>query len=67
MARYYNTTDVQVSTIKTLIKESNEYDSFRIKFEAPVGDVLYLKRVDGQHYERYMPIGNLFALNVTRL
>ena len=67
MTRYYNTNKEKLNTIKRLVNTSSEYDSFKIKFEQPIGDVLYLKRVDGQYYERYMPISNLFALNIVQL
>lgn len=67
MSKYYNTSQEQVNTIKELVNTSNEYDSFKIKFESPVGDVLYLKRVGTEEYERYMSIGNLFGLGVKHL
>ena len=44
MARYYNTSKAQVGAIKELISMPDEYNSFKIKFESPIGDVLYLRR-----------------------
>lgn len=67
MARYYNTSQAQIGAIKELISMSNVYDSFKIKFESPIGDVLYLRRIGEKEYERYMPISNLFGLNVSKL
>lgn len=67
MTRYYNTNKEQVSTIKELVARSDKYDSFKIEFESPIGDVLYLRHVGEHSYERYMPISNLFTLNVTQL
>ena len=67
MARYYNTSKAQVGAIKELISMSDEYNSFKIKFESPIGDVLYLRRAGEKEYERYMPISNLFGLNVNKL
>ena len=67
MARYYNTSKAQVGAIKELISMSDEYNSFKIKFESPIGDVLYLRRTGEKEYERYMPISNLFGLNVNKL
>ena len=67
MARYYNTSKAQVGAIKELISMSDEYNSFKIKFESPIGDVLYLRRTGAKEYERYMPISNLFGLNVKQL
>ena len=67
MARYYNTSKAQVGAIKELISMSDEYNSFKIKFESPIGDVLYLRRSGEKEYERYMPISNLFGLNVNKL
>ena len=46
---------------------SNVYDSFKIKFESPIGDVLYLRRTGEKEYERYMPISNLFGLGAKQL
>ena len=67
MARYYNTSKAQVGAIKELISMSNVYDAFKIEFERPIGDVLYLRRTGAKEYERYMPISNLFGLNVNKL
>ena len=67
MARYYNTSKAQVGVLRELISMSNVYDSFKIKFESPIGDVLYLRRTGEKEYERYMPISNLFGLNVNKL
>ena len=67
MARYYNTSKAQVGALRELISMSNVYDSFKIKFESPIGDVLYLRRTGEKEYERYMPISNLFGLNVSKL
>lgn len=67
MARYYNTSKAQVGAIKELISMSAAYDSFKIEFESPVGDVLYLRRTGEKEYERYMPISNIFGLNVNKL
>lgn len=67
MTRYYNTNKERLSTIKKLVDASSEYDAFKIRFESPIGDVLYLRRVDTHRYKRYMPISNLFALNVSQL
>ena len=67
MARYYNTSQAQVGAIKELISMSDEYDAFKIKFESPIGDVLYLRKTGEKEYERYMPISNLFGLNVNKL
>ena len=67
MARYYNTSKAQVGAIKELISMSNVYDAFKIKFESPIGDVLYLRKTGEKEYERYMPISNLFGLNVKQL
>lgn len=61
--RYYNTTEAQIKVIKEMVQLSNNYEQFRIKFESPIGDVLYLKRVGNKKFERYMPISNLFALS----
>ena len=46
---------------------SNVYDAFKIKFESPIGDVLYLRRTGEKEYERYMPISNLFGLGAKQL
>ena len=67
MARYYNTSKAQVGAIKELISMSNVYDAFKIKFESTTGDVLYLRKTGEKEYERYMPISNLFGLNVNKL
>lgn len=67
MARYYNTSKAQVGAIRELISMSAVYDSFKIEFESPIGDVLYLRRTGEKEYERYMPISNLFGLNVSKL
>lgn len=67
MARYYNTSKAQVGAIKELISMSAVYDSFKIKFESPIGDVLYLRRSGEKEYERYMPISNLFGLGAKQL
>ena len=67
MARYYNTSKAQVGAIKELISMSNVYDAFKIEFESPIGDVLYLRRTGAKEYERYMPISNLFGLGVKQL
>ena len=67
MARYYNTTQAQVGAIKELVSMSDEFDSFKIKFESPIGDVLYLRRVGTKEYERHMPISNLFGLHKKEL
>ena len=67
MARYYNTSKAQVGALRELISMSNVYDSFKIKFESPIGDVLYLRKTGEKEYERYMPISNLFGLNVSKL
>ena len=67
MARYYNTSKAQVGAIKELISMSNVYDAFKIEFESPIGDVLYLRRTGAKEYERHMPISNLFGLNVKHL
>lgn len=67
MARYYNTSKAQVGAIKELISMSAVYDAFKIKFESPIGDVLYLRRTGEKEYERCMPISNLFGLNVSKL
>lgn len=67
MARYYNTSQAQVGALKELISMSTVYDAFKIKFESPIGDVLYLRRTGEKEYERYMPISNLFGLNVSKL
>ena len=67
MARYYNTSKAQVGALRELISMSNVYDSFKIEFESPIGDVLYLRRTGAKEYERYMPISNLFGLNVNKL
>ena len=67
MARYYNTSKAQVGTLRELISMSNMYDSFKIKFESPIGDVLYLRKTGEKEYERYMPISNLFRLGAKQL
>ena len=67
MARYYNTSKAQVGAIKELISMSAVYDAFKIKFESPIGDVLYLRRTGANEYERYMPISNLFGLGAKQL
>ena len=67
MARYYNTSKAQVGAIKELISMSNVYDAFKIEFESPIGDILYLRRIGGKEYERYMPISNLFGLGAKQL
>lgn len=67
MARYYNTSKAQVGALRELISMSKVYDAFKIKFESPIGDVLYLRRTGEKEYERYMPISNLFGLNVSKL
>ena len=67
MARYYNTSQAQIGAIKELISMSDEYNSFKIKFESPIGDVLYLRRTGEKEYERYMPISNLFGLGAKQL
>lgn len=67
MSKYYNTSQTQINAIKELVSKSSKYDSFKIKFESPIGDVLYLKRVGASNYERYMAISNLFGLNVKNL
>ena len=67
MARYYNTSKAQVGAIKELISMSDEYNSFKIEFESPIGDVLYLRRTGAKEYERYMPISNLFGLGAKQL
>ena len=67
MARYYNTSKAQVGAIKELISMSDVYDAFKIKFESPIGDVLYLRKTGEKEYERYMPISNLFGLSVNKL
>lgn len=67
MARYYNTSKAQVGAIKELISMSAVYDAFKIKFESPIGDVLYLRRTGEKKYERYMPISNLFGLGAKQL
>lgn len=67
MARYYNTSQAQVGAIKELISMSDEYNSFKIKFESPIGDVLYLRKTGEKEYERYMPISNLFGLGTKQL
>ena len=67
MARYYNTSKAQVGALKALISMSNVYDAFKIKFESPIGDVLYLRRTGEKEYERYMPISNLFGLGAKHL
>ena len=67
MARYYNTSKAQVGAIKELISMSNVYDAFKIEFESPIGDVLYLRRSGEKEYERYMPISNLFGLGAKQL
>ena len=67
MAKYYNTTQAQVGAIKELVSMSDEFDSFKIKFESPIGDVLYLRRVGTKEYERYMPISNFFGLHKKEL
>ena len=67
MARYYNTSKAQVGAIKKLISMSNVYDAFKIEFESPIGDVLYLRRTGEKEYERYMPISNLFGLGAKQL
>ena len=67
MGKYYNTSQAQVGAIKELVSLSDEYDSFKIKFESPIGDVLYLRRTGAKEYERYMPISNLFGLGAKKL
>ena len=67
MARYYNTSKAQVGALRELISMSNAYDSFKIKFESPIGDVLYLRKTGEKEYERYMPISNLFVLGAKQL
>ena len=67
MARYYNTSKAQVGAIKELISMSNVYNAFKIEFESPIGDVLYLRRTGEKEYERYMPISNLFGLGAKQL
>ena len=67
MARYYNTSKAQVGAIKELISMSAVYDAFKIKFESPIGDVLYLRKTGEKEYERYMPISNLFGLGAKQL
>ena len=67
MARYYNTSKAQVGALRELISMSNVYDSFKIKFESPIGDVLYLRKTGEKEYERYMPISNLFRLGAKQL
>ena len=67
MARYYNTSKAQVGAIKELISMSNVYDAFKIEFESPIGDVLYLRKTGEKVYERYMPISNLFGLGAKQL
>ena len=67
MARYYNTSKAQVGALKELISMSAVYDAFKIKFESPIGDVLYLRKTGEKEYERYMPISNLFGLGAKQL
>ena len=67
MARYYNTSKAQVGALRELISMSNVYDAFKIEFESPIGDVLYLRRTGEKEYERYMPISNLFGLGAKQL
>ena len=67
MARYYNTSKAQVGALRELISMSNVYDAFKIEFESPIGDVLYLRRTGAKEYERYMPISNLFGLGAKQL
>ena len=67
MARYYNTSKAQVGAIKELISMSEVYDAFKIEFESPIGDVLYLRRTGEKEYERYTPISNLFGLGAKQL
>ena len=67
MARYYNTSKAQVGALRELISMSAVYDAFKIKFESPIGDVLYLRKTGEKEYERYMPISNLFGLGAKQL
>ena len=67
MARYYTTSKAQVGALRELISMSNVYDAFKIEFESPIGDVLYLRRTGEKEYERYMPISNLFGLGAKQL
>ena len=67
MARYYNTSKAQVGALKELISMSAVYDAFKIKFESPIGDVLYLRKTGEKEYERYMLISNLFGLGAKQL
>ena len=59
--KYYNTTEAQIKVIRELVQLSDDYEQFKIKFESPVGDVIYLKRVDGAKFERFMPVSNFFG------
>lgn len=64
MARkYFNTTKERLNAIRELVNNSNVYDKFMIDFESPTGDVLYLKKIGGTKYKRYMPICNMFDKN----
>ena len=65
--KYYNTTKEQVNLIRKMIQYSDDYEKFRIKFESPIGDVLYLKRVNTNKFERFMPISNFFGLSISNL
>lgn len=59
--KYYNTTNERLKAIKEMIQSSGVYEQFKIKFESPEGDVLYVKRVGCNKYERFMSISNLFG------
>ena len=61
--KYYNTTKERLQAIRELIQSSNIYDKFMIRFETPIGDVLYLKRIGETKFERYIPICNMFNGN----
>ena len=60
---YYNTTKERLQAIKEFVQCSNKYEKFKIEFESPSGDVLYLKRYHSPKYERYTYISNIFDDN----
>lgn len=61
--KYYNTTKERLQAIKEFVRCSNKYEKFKIEFESPSGDVLYLKRYHSPEYERYTYISNIFDGN----
>lgn len=61
--KYCNTNKERLQAIKEFVQRSNQYEKFKIMYESPSGDVLYLKRYYSPEYERCTYISNIFDGN----